>query len=230
MKRVVPVVIIIIVLAVSVLGAWYMKRTRITPSPQNAERQSRVDKRTGSKPGALPAHTHGPVEARVMIEEFADFECGGCGFVHPIIKQMESDFSSRIAVVFREYPLAIHKNGMSAAQAAESAGLQGKFWEMHHLLFENQKTWHGVTDVRPIYRDYANQLGLDVDRFEREMTSDTVKNRISADQERAVSLGVNSTPTAYLNGREIPFEILTSAEKLRDLIRAELASPETTKP
>jgi protein-disulfide isomerase len=228
MKRVLPVAIIVLVLAVSVLGAWYMKRSRSSPSPNTSQKQPRAQGMTAAKPGASPAHRNGSADAKVAIEEFADFECGGCGVVHPIIMQMEKEFGARITIVFREYPLEIHKNGMTAAQAAESAGLQGKFWEMHHLLFENQKTWHGVADVRPIYREYANQIGLDVDKFERDMASDSVKRRIAADQDRAASLRVNSTPTAFLNGREIPFDTLISAEKLKALINAELSSPQTT--
>jgi protein-disulfide isomerase len=229
MKRILPVVIIVGVLAVSVVGAWFVKRSRDGKS-NNTQRRQTVQNRENLKPGASPANMHGPSEARVVIEEFADFECGGCGMVHPIIKQMEQEFGSKILIVFREYPLASHKNGMTAAQAAESAGLQGKFWEMHHVLFENQQTWHNVADVRALYRDFANQIGLDVDKFERDMSSDSVKRRIAADIERANSMGVNSTPSAFLNGREIPFETLTSVQKLRDLIRAELALPETTRP
>jgi len=230
MKRALPVLIIVIVLAVSVLGAWYMKRSRSSTSADKPQRQIRVQNTAPAKLGATPAHMHGPSDAKVVIEEFADFECGGCGMVHPIIKQMEKEFGPRIAIVFREFPLAKHKNGMNAAQAAEAAGLQGKFWEMHHLLFENQQTWEGLSDVRSLFRDYANQAGLDVERFERDMVSDTVKNRIAADQARAASIGISSTPSAFLNGREIPFETLASADKLRELIRVELASPETTKP
>ena len=86
-----------------------------------------------------------------------------------------------------------------------------------------------VTDVRPLFREYANQIGLDVEKFESDMASQLVKDRIDADHDRAASLGVNSTPTAYLNGREIPFETLTSIEKLRQLLRSELSSAETKK-
>jgi protein-disulfide isomerase len=228
--KVIPILIIGSVLGVSVLGAWYLKRST-TPVPlTDPQRQSRPQNRSSApKPGAEPAHTRGSSDAPVMIEEYADFECGGCGVVHPIMKQMEKEFGSRIVVVFREYPLSVHKNGLTAAQAAESAGLQGKFWEMHDLLFENQKTWHAAAEVLPLYREYANQIGLSVEKFERDMASDVVKSRISADHERAAWIGVNSTPTAFLNGREIPFEILTSADKLRDYIRTELSSAETKK-
>jgi protein-disulfide isomerase len=228
--KVIPILIIGSVLGVSVLGAWYLKRSSTSAPLSDPQRQSRVpNKSNAPKPGAAPAHTRGPSEAPIMIEEFADFECGGCAVVHPIMKQMEKEFGTKIVVVFREYPLSVHKYGMTAAQAAESAGLQGKFWEMHDLLFENQKTWHAATDVLPLYREYAKQIGLAVDRFERDMASDVVKNRIAADHDRAAWIGVNSTPTAFLNGREIPFETLTSVDKLRDFLRTELSAVETRK-
>jgi protein-disulfide isomerase len=234
--KVIPILIIGCVLGVSVMGAWYLKRSKTSATLSDPQRQSRPQTKSNAptksntpKPGAEPAHTRGAADAPIMIEEFADFECGGCAAVHPIMKQMEKEFGSKVVVVFREFPLSVHKNGMTAAQAAEAAGLQGKFWEMHDLLFENQKTWHAATDVLPLYREYANQIGLSVEKFERDMASDVVKNRIVADRDRAAWIGVNSTPTAFLNGREIPFATLTSAETLRDFIRAELSSVETRK-
>jgi protein-disulfide isomerase len=231
MKRLIPILIIGAVLATAVSGGWYLKRSATRAETLDSQRQPRTqNKSKGTKRGAEPAHMRGPDDARVVIEEFADFECGACGVVHPIVKQIEKEFGSQIAVVFREYPLSMHRNGLTAAQAAESAGLQAKFWEMHDLLFENQKEWHQVVDVRSLYRGYASQAGVSVEKFERDMTNETVKTRISADNDRAASLGVNSTPTAFLNGREIPFETLTSVEKLRELIRAELSSAETKKP
>ena len=224
MKRALPLLIIGGVLVASLAGAWYWRRSASGNPLSVPEKGSRQQSKSGNpKLGAVPAHSRGLSDATVMIEEFADFECGGCGAVHLIMKDIENEFGSRIVVVFREYPLAVHKNGMTAAQAAESAGLQGKFWEMHDLLYDNQKTWHQLTDVRPLFREYASRLGIAVDRFERDMSSEMVNSRISLDRERAGWIGVNSTPTAFINGREIPFEALTSREKLRDLIRAELS-------
>ena len=136
---------------------------------------------------------------------------------------MEKQFNGRISITFREFPLVPnHQHALAAAQAAESAGLQGKFWEMHDLLYENQKTWHEAFDVRPIFEDYAKRIGLDVERYKRDLQSDIVAQRIFLDGKRGHALDVKGTPTLFLNGREVPFESLP-ADKLRVLINAELS-------
>jgi protein-disulfide isomerase len=226
MKRIVPLLIIGGVLAVSVFGAWYLKRSSASAPLTTDQKQGRKSSPAKQKPGATPAHERGPDTAPVMLEEFADFECHACGVVYPTMKQIEQEFGSQLVVVFREYPLAMHKNGLTAAQAAEAAGLQNKFWEMHDVLFQNQKDWSKVADVRPLYREYANQVGLDVDKFERDMANPEVAKRIAADRERGEWVGIESTPTVFLNGREVPFETLTAPDKFKELIRTELSSPE----
>jgi protein-disulfide isomerase len=110
---------------------------------------------------------------------------------------------------------------MAAARSAEAAGMQGKFWEMHDMLYENQATWSNAFDVRPIFEGFATKSGLDVEKFKRDLTSETVAQRIFLDGKRARSLGVVGTPTVFLNGREVPFESLPT-EKLRVLISNEL--------
>ena len=99
--------------------------------------------------------------------------------------------------------------------------MQGKFWEMHDMIFENQRTWHSAFDTRPIFEDYAGKIGLDIARFRRDIASSAVDQRIALDGRRATALGVNGTPTVFMNGREVPFESLPP-EKLRPLIQAEL--------
>lgn len=226
MRRSLPILIIVAVLLLSLFGAWYWKRsaartstTTATPTPQRQRGPQGQPKQ-----GATPAHTRGSADAPVLLEEFADFECGGCAAVHPIIKNVQIEFGSQVALVFRQFPLSIHKHSTIAAQAAEAAALQGKFWEMYDLLFQNQPTWHQAADARPLFREYAGKLGLDVERFDRDMSSEEVANRIAADKARAQWIGVNSTPTVFMNGREVPFDALTDV-RLRELIRAELNSP-----
>jgi protein-disulfide isomerase len=159
-----------------------------------------------------------------MIEEFGDFECPPCGSLHPVLKTMKSEFGPKVVIVFREFPLvAKHAHALAAARAAEAAGLQGKFWEMHDLLYENQKTWHEASDAQPLFEEYATRIGLAHDQFKRDITSEVVNRRIALDRERGDWIGVNSTPTVFLNGRELPLESLESA-KLRELISAEIIS------
>jgi protein-disulfide isomerase len=233
MKRILPFLIILGVLAVALGSAWYLTRTipasplgvANQPSP-SAGSQSPTPQPAGNKgvPGAEPAHTKGPANAPANLEEFGDFQCPPCGLFHPILEQMEAEFGDKLRVTFREFPLfPTHQHAVAAASSAEAAGLQGKFWEMHKLLYEHQKDWKDEFDVRPTFEGYAKQIGLDVERYKRDAGSDLVAQRIFQDGKRGHSLGVKGTPTVFLNGREVPFESLP-AEKLRVLIKKEIDS------
>ena len=234
MKRILPFLIILVVLGVALGAGWYLTR----PAKDSAKSPNAVSinnsaptsptpvaKVTNSAdPGAQPPHSLGPENAPAVLEEFGDFECPPCGLLHPVLKTMEKEFGPRLRVVFREFPLVpTHPHALAAARSAEAAGLQGKFWEMHDLLFENQRTWHEQFDARPTFEGYAQKLGLDMERFRRDVSSQVVEQRIFLDGKRAHGLGVRGTPTVFLNGREVPFESL-SPEKLRVLINVELTS------
>jgi protein-disulfide isomerase len=160
----------------------------------------------------------------VTLEEFGDFQCPPCGLFHPVLKTMEKEFGPRLRVVFREYPLVpTHAHALSAARAAEAAGLQNKFWEMHDMLFETQKAWEDAENVQPIFEGYATKIGLDLAKFRRDSKSEAVEQRIFLDGKRARDLGVQGTPTVFLNGREVPFESLAPV-RLRVLINNEIAA------
>jgi len=236
MKRILPFIIIIVVLAAALGSAWYLTRT-IPASPTlgtqsqapsvsspatPAQQQGAVNP---GVPGAEPAHVLGPANAPARLEEFGDFECPPCGIFHPILVQMHAEFGDQLQITFREFPLVpTHQHALAAASAAEAAGLQGKFWEMHDVLYEHQNDWKKEFDVRPVFEGYAKQLGLDVERYKRDVNSDAVAQRIFMDGKRGHSLGVHGTPTVFLNGREVPFESLP-AEKLRVVIQNEIRSP-----
>jgi len=233
MKRTLPLIIILAVLGVALAAGWYLTRpgdgssrpANTSPSANSPGSASPVPKVSDSaNPGAQPPHAIGPEDATVILEEFGDFECPPCGLLHPVLKTMEKEFGPRLRVVFREFPLVpTHPHALVAARSAEAAGLQGKFWEMHDLLFENQRTWHEEFDARPTFEGYAKKLGLDLERFKRDVSSQIVEQRIFLDGKRAHALGVKGTPTVFLNGREVPFESL-APEKLRVLINVELTS------
>ncbi|HEV3467755.1 MAG TPA: thioredoxin domain-containing protein [Pyrinomonadaceae bacterium] len=156
-------------------------------------------------PGAQPAHSVGPENAPVVLEEFGDFQCPPCGRMHPVVQQIERDYGDRLRFVFRHYPLQqIHKNAFSAARAAEAAGMQGKFWEMHDIIFDNQNAWKDSAEPRTIFADYARGLGLNVEKFQADMARQEVADRVMADFQRGNSLGVSGTPTFFVNGRELP--------------------------
>jgi protein-disulfide isomerase len=196
-------------------------------SPATTDAASNNNKSTAAsnslEPGASPPHAIGPEDAPVTLEEFGDFECPPCGLLHPELKKIEHEYGPRVRIIFREFPLVpTHQHALAAAKSAEAAGLQGKFWEMHDMLYENQRKWHEAFDVRQIFEDYAKAIGLNVERFKKDIASTEVEQRIFLDGKRAHSLDVKGTPTVFLNGREIPFESLP-AEKMRPLIDAELA-------
>ncbi|HEX8424073.1 MAG TPA: thioredoxin domain-containing protein, partial [Pyrinomonadaceae bacterium] len=127
-------------------------------------------------------------------------------------------------VAFHHYPLRnMHPHADEAARAAEAAALQGKFWQMHDMLFEKQKEWHETASARPVFLNYARTLGLDVQKFSRDMDSATVSSRVMNDENGGTARGVSGTPTVFLNGREIPFETTRDYNRLRAVIESELA-------
>jgi protein-disulfide isomerase len=159
-----------------------------------------------------------------MLEEFADFQCPSCATVHGVLKSLKAEFGPRVVIVFREFPLVrLHANALHAARAAEAAGMQGRFWEMHDLLYKNQELWDDASDVQPIFEEYAKSIGLDLNSFKRDVSSSMVERRITSDQERGRWIGVNGTPTLFMNGREIPPDSLT-LDKLRAEVTSELKS------
>jgi protein-disulfide isomerase len=134
---------------------------------------------------------------------------------------MKAEFGDKLRVTFRHFPLPNHKYAVPAASAAEAAGMQGKFWEMHKLIYEHQNDWKNAFDARANFAGYAKQIGLDLDRYNRDVVSGAVAQRILNDSTRGKSLGVQGTPTVFLNGREVPFQSLP-AENLRVLIQKEI--------
>lgn len=226
MKRALPFLIIAAVLVAAVVIAWYLKQSAVevpvaTPATNASSPASPA--KVG-EPGADPPHVSGDPKAPVTLEEFGDFQCPPCGALDPILKTMEQEFGPRLRVIFREFPLVpAHQHALAAARAAEAAGMHGKFWEMHDLIYENQRSWSNAFDVRPIFEGYATKIGLDLEKFRRDLSSETVAQRIFQDGKRGRSLGVVGTPTVFMNGREIPFESLPP-EKLRVLINNQLAA------
>jgi len=141
-------------------------------------------------------HIQGPADAPVTLVEYGDFECPYCGAAYPIIKEVQARLGERLRFVYRHFPTTTsHPHAEQAAEAAEAAASQGRFWEMHDLLFENQRHL-GEQDLR----GYAEQLRLDLERFNRELTQHDYADRVHEDFLSGVRSGVNGTPTFYING------------------------------
>jgi protein-disulfide isomerase len=161
------------------------------------------------------APARGPADAKVTLVEFSDFQCPFCRRVTPTLERIEKEYGDDVRVVFKHLPLSIHPKAPAAHAAAEAAHQQGKFWEMHDRIFADQA---GMSPER--YREYAQQIGLDVEKFERDVKGAAVQKRISKDMEEAQKLGVTGTPAFFVNGRFLsgaqPFE------SFKRLIDAEL--------
>lgn len=159
--------------------------------------------------GTVPAvgdqdFIRGPKSAPVTVIEYSDFQCPACAAYFPILKGLEQKYGEKVAFVYRHYPLTtIHQYAQLAAQAATAASLQGKFWEMHDLLFERQNSWSKAGNVKQTMIDYANELKLDVAKFTTDLDSGPVKDRVSSDVNAGNAAGISSTPTFYLNGTKI---------------------------
>ena len=228
MKRILPFILILAVLGIALGSAFYL--TRSTPGPGSAGSNQPATTASNQPqpapiqgvPGAEPAYTLGPANAPAHLEEFGDYQCPPCGLFHPILQQMHKEFGDKLHITFREFPLTPgHQHALAAASAAEAAGLQGRFWEMHDVIYEHQNDWKDKFDVRPIFEGYAANIGLDLEKYKRDVGSEQVAQRIFLDGKRGHSMGVKGTPTVFLNGREVPFESLP-ADSLRLLIQHEI--------
>ena len=180
-------------------------------------------------PGATPPNMLGSPTATVTLEEFADFQCPSCGEKHPVMKQIQSIYGSRIKFIFRSFPLPMHDKAYDAAVAAEAAGIQGKFWDMHNQLYTNQKTWSSDPNYKQTFADYAQKIGLDVEKFKDDMAGLQTKNRVDEDLKRGRAITINQTPTLFINGKDVPYQAMT-VDTLRGLIDAELQATQANKP
>jgi protein-disulfide isomerase len=236
MRRYLPFAIIGAVLLIGSGSALLLYRSKHSSTPLKV---------AAGKPGAEPSHVRGPADARVTLEEFGDFQCPPCGLLATTLLKIEHDYATNVRVVFREFPLSsAHAHAFTAACAAEAAGLQGRFWEMHDKLFEHATYWskehpppiildvprvapnasspEAARAVREIFAGYARTLELDVERFMKDMDAEQVNARIKADQERGASLGVDRTPILFVDGVSIPFSSFPEKE-LRGVIDAALS-------
>lgn len=157
----------------------------------------------------------------VTLVEYSDFQCPACAAFYPIAKEVVA--STSIRFVYRHFPLiTIHKNADYAAAAAEAAGIQGKFWEMHDMLFETQNDWANSADALKTFSTYAQGLGLDVKKFDADVISREVRQKVNDDYRGGSASGVRGTPTFFLNG--VMIESPRSAEEFKTLIQNAVAS------
>ncbi len=159
--------------------------------------------------------------AKVVLIEYSDFQCPACANYALITKQVVHEFGDKIAFVYRHFPLKQnHLNAESAAWVAEAAGKQNKFWEMHDMLFENQKEWENSGNAEEYFKEYAQALNLNIEQFEKDINSEEVKNKVENDFQSGLRSGINSTPTFFLNGEKLRNP--KSYDEFRDIINQAL--------
>ena len=162
-------------------------------------------------------HIYGNIHAPLELVEYGDYECPFCGRAYPIVKSIQEKLGPDMKFVFRNFPLRkIHPNAYPAAVATEAAALQGKFWEMHDIIFENQKTLEPENILF-----FANSLGLDIERFQKDILDESLFLKARKDFESGMRSGVNRTPTFFVNGKK--FNGDWSENQLLQYLECELA-------
>jgi protein-disulfide isomerase len=219
MKRYLPFLIVAAVGLITFGSAFALYRSKkgaAPPAPQASK-------------DAVPTglHVRGPKSAPVTIEEFGDLQCPPCAIMASALKKIEEEEKGKVRVVFRHFPLAMHAHAREASLAAEAAEMQGKFWDMHDLLYKEQTNWSKAQDAPGMFDSYASTLGLDLDRFKKDVQNPEVAARIDADQKLGSSRGVTSTPTLFVNNVLLPADQLNPAALNKAI---ETALKEKTKP
>lgn len=186
-------------------------------------------------------HVYGNKNSKVVVFEYGDFQCPSCGGAFPQLKTIKETYKEQIAFVFRNFPLtSIHPNALSAATSAESAGLQGKFWEMHDALYLNQNSWSSAStkDRNDIFASYAGSVGVNVDQYTKDLTSKKVADKIARDRAIGKKVGVDSTPTVFIGSDKMDSDVISNlvqgdgskltAEIDKRLKAANIEPPKTT--
>lgn len=227
MQKSLPFIIIIAVLVIALCGGLFLWKRSGGATPANSDTTFATtttpptEKNKSVQTQPQPTDTAGAtrpnvkVSSPVVLEEYGDYQCPPCGQLYPELKEIEKEYGNQVQIVFHHFPLMkIHKNALVAAHAAEAARNQNKFWEMHDRLYRNQKEWSELDDPRPVFIDYAKQLGLKIDQFTNDLGSNLIDQRISADIQRGSAVGVTGTPTVFLDSRLVNYQA-TSLEGLR---------------
>jgi len=153
--------------------------------------------------GNIADHVEGSASGKVTLIEYGDFECPYCGQVYPQLKSIMATYGDNVTLIFRNFPLStIHPNALAAAAVAEAAGQQGKYWEMHDLLYTNQSDWQSLTGdaLTNVFKGYANNLKLDITKYDTALTSKDITQKVAFDRALGAKLNVQSTPSIYLDG------------------------------
>lgn len=199
-----PWVVIGIILAILIAGSvWY---------------SSSAGNKYNEGVNASITHIKGNSDAVITLVEYSDFQCPACATAQPVVKDILNEFGDNIKFEYKHFPLPMHPLAEPAARAAEAAGQQGKFFEFHDMLFEKQKNWSNSTNPNAIFVQYAEELGLDVQKFRQHMNAPLLSDKIDENKKDGLELGITGTPTFFLNGEKM--ELTSFADFYEQIARA----------
>jgi protein-disulfide isomerase len=216
MSREAKVLIGILVVVVGGMIGLFALANKSTPAP------------VGDKSKIIRDSSHKTGSGTVQLVEFGDYQCPACSKAYPDVKQIMKDFDGKVTFYFRNFALEQHPLAKAAANAAEEAGAQGKYWEMHDKLYDNQSAWGDLTkatsksDAIEMWVGYAKDLGLDADKVKSAVNDDKYDSVIQQDAADGTALNITGTPTFYVNGKQVTTGY--SYADLRDAINAELGT------
>lgn len=219
---------VVVVLILGGLVAW----TRIANPPidlTGVENNSIVA--ASDQNGNIADHTTGSTSNKILLIEYGDYQCPSCGGASPHVKTLMEEYGEDVTLVFRNFPLTtIHPNARAAAAVAEAAGLQGKFWEMHDQLYDNQNDWSSLDASKrtTVFNSYAQSLGLDMDKFATDVAGKVTAQKINFDMALGKSVDVSATPTFFLDGKKLD-DATSSAIVQGDLTKIKAQLDELTK-
>lgn len=202
--------LIIVGLGAIVLGIY---ATVATPAKTNSVADRLIT------PVSASDQKRGSENAKAVLVEYSDFQCPACKYYYGMVKQLEQEEGDAVQVVYRHFPLQQHQFARIAAIAAEAAGRQGKFWEMHDLLFEKQKEWEKSENIQQSLIGYATLLKLDIGRFMADMQTKELSDKVEQSVAEGMRQSIQGTPTFYLNGKMVQFQ---SYEDLKRSVESEL--------
>ena len=205
-----------IVIIIGLLFGYYFYATETTPNGGGTATS------TENVTISTTDHVRGAKQGKVTLVEFGDFQCPACGAYEPIVRQVLADNKDSLTVVFRHFPLyQLHRNALLAAKASEAAAVQGKFWEMHDILYDKQEEWGEALNARDFITSYATTIGLDTVKFSKDIDTQAIEDKILAEYKEGTNLGIQGTPTFFLNGKKVdpnPRDLASFNKMIKDAI------------
>lgn len=186
-----------------------------------------------SSTGTGSNHSQGTSEKGVTFTEALDFECPACASFHPIVTQIKEEYKDRVVFEAKHFPITgIHPNALAAHRAAEAASYQGKFWELHDILFEQRDLWISTTTDDPVPQldSFAEQLELDMDKFRADFISSEVNAIVNADRDAMKELGAEGTPSFFLNGTRVLNNEIDTLDEFRSVLNEALGETDEEEP